>query len=325
MKTPKFWYSKNNLYSKLLIPLSFIWILGSFIKRKKAHKFSNIKIIKIGNVVVGGAGKTPTTIAIAKKLINSNYKVHIIAKGYKGSLKITTLVNSKIHSFKEVGDEALILSKIAPTWIGNNRIKSINEAIKNGAEVAILDDGIQDNSIHGNLNFLVFNGFQGIGNGRIIPAGPMRENLFNALKKSHIALIIEEDKYNLNKTISNHIPVINAKINVASQDINNFKNKNVVAFCGLGYPLKFFQTLEKIGCNILYSKIFPDHHKYTNKTIQNLLKKANSLNSLLITTEKDYIKISKQYKNKIFYFPIEINFLDTKILDNILSSLQIKK
>jgi len=325
MKTPKFWYSKNNLYSILLIPLSYIWILGSFIKNKKTHKFSNIKIIKIGNVVAGGAGKTPTAIAIAKKLINYNYKVHIITKGYKGSLKDSTLVNSKIHSFKEVGDEALILSKFAPTWIGNNRIQSINMAIKNEAEIVILDDGIQDNSIHGNLNFLVFNGSQGIGNGRIIPAGPMRENLFNALKKSNTALIIDEDKYNLNKTISNHIPVINAKTNVTFQDKNNFKNKNVVAFCGLGYPRKFFQTLEKIGCNILYSEIFPDHHIYTKKTIHNLLNKANSLNSLLITTEKDHVKISKQYKNKIFYFPIEINFLDTKILDNMLSSLQIKK
>ena len=131
-----------------------------------------IPVIKVGNVVAGGAGKTPTAISIAKRLINLKMNVHLISKGYKGSIRITTKVNNLLHKFNDVGDEALLLSKIAPTWIGKDRISSIKAAQNEGAEIVILDDGLQDYSIKGDLNILVFNGSQGIGNGRIIPAGP---------------------------------------------------------------------------------------------------------------------------------------------------------
>jgi len=325
MKTPKFWYSQNSVISKILLPLSFLWILGGIIKNKKSYNIKNIKIIKIGNVVVGGSGKTPTVITIVKKLINSNKKVHIITKGYKGSIKKSVLVNTKIHSYKEVGDEAIILSKIAPTWIGKSRIQSINNAKDDGAEIVVLDDGIQDNTIKGDLNILVFNGSQGIGNGQIIPSGPLRENLEEALKKCNLSIMIEEDENDIKKLIKNYTPIIDAEINIESEYINNFKDKDVVAFCGLGYPEKFYKTLKKIGCNIIYKESFPDHHKYKEKIIKKLIKKANTLNSLLITTEKDHVKITNEYKSRIFYFPITTKYTNENILNNLLSSLLSKK
>ena len=321
MKTPKFWYIKNSKISAFLLPLSYIWVLGTKLKRKKTHKFYNIKIIKVGNVVIGGSGKTPTVIAIVKKIISSGTKVHIISKGYKGSIKKSTLVDTNIHTYKEVGDEAIILSKVAPTWVGQNRIKSIKNAQNNGAKIVILDDGIQDSSIKGDLNILVFNGSQGIGNGKIIPAGPMREKLNESIRKCHISIIIDEDKNNLKDILEKYLKVINGKISIESEYIDNFKNKDVVAFCGLGYPKKFFNTLEQIGCNLKYTKVFPDHHQYKIREIKNLIEKSMSSNSLLITTEKDHVKLLKEYKNRIFYFPITVDFKDDKILNDKLLSL----
>ena len=133
------------------------------------------------------------------------------------------------------------MSKIAPTWIGNNRIESIKNAQKMGAKIVVLDDGIQDTSIKGDLNLLVFNGLQGLGNGKIIPAGPLREKLSDSIKKCHLSIIIDEDINNIANKLNNLLPIIKAKINIESEYLNNFKNKNVVAFCGLGFPEKFLK------------------------------------------------------------------------------------
>ena len=321
MKTPKFWYSQKSIISVLLKPLTYIWILGSKLRCKKPYIFKGIKIIKVGNVVIGGSGKTPTVIALINKLSNSNMIVHIISKGYKGSIKESTQVNTNIHSYKEVGDEAIILSKIAPTWIGKNRVESIKNAQMKGANIVILDDGIQDSSIKGDLNILVFNGSQGIGNGKIIPAGPLREKLSESIIKCNFSIIIDEDKNNLTSILNKYIPLVKAEIKIESEYLNNFKNKDVVAFCGIGYPNKFFETLEKIGCNIKYKKSFPDHHQYKNKEIIQLLNDSIKYNSLLITTEKDHIKIPNKYKGRIFYFPIKIIFNNDKIINDKLYSL----
>tara|TARA_B100000287_G_scaffold110959_1_gene103347 strand:+ start:496 stop:1473 length:978 start_codon:yes stop_codon:yes gene_type:complete len=325
MKTPKFWYSKNSIISILLRPISFLWVLGSILRKKKSYNFNNIKIIKVGNVVAGGSGKTPTVISIVKKLANSKYQVHIISRGYKGSIKKSTLVNTDIHSYKEVGDESIILSKIAPTWIGNNRIESIKNAQKMGAKIVVLDDGIQDTSIKGDLNLLVFNGLQGLGNGKIIPAGPLREKLSDSIKKCHLSIIIDEDINNIANKLNNLLPIIKAKINIESEYLNNFKNKNVVAFCGLGFPEKFFKTIKEIGCNIRYKKSFPDHYQYKEKDLKELIDIAIKYNSLLITTEKDHIKILKKYRNRIYYFPITVDFINDKIINDKLYSLTINK
>ncbi|MBT34944.1 MAG: tetraacyldisaccharide 4'-kinase [Rickettsiales bacterium] len=325
MKTPKFWYSKNSIISILLRPISFLWVLGSILRKKKSYNFNNIKIIKVGNVVAGGSGKTPTVISIVKKLANSKYQVHIISRGYKGSIKKSTLVNTDIHSYKEVGDESIILSKIAPTWIGNNRIESIKNAQKMGAKIVVLDDGIQDASIKGDLNLLVFNGLQGLGNGKIIPAGPLREKLSDSIKKCHLSIIIDEDINNIANKLNNLLPIIKAKINIESEYLNNFKNKNVVAFCGLGFPEKFFKTIKEIGCNIRYKKSFPDHYQYKEKDLKELIDIAIKYNSLLITTEKDHIKILKKYRNRIYYFPITVDFINDKIINDKLYSLTINK
>ncbi len=320
MKTPIFWNQKQSIISLLLIPFSYIWLLASFLNKKKPKKF-DIPVIKIGNVVAGGAGKTPTVISLTKKLINSKINTHIILKGYKSSASKSIQVKKDLHTYKEVGDEALLCAACATTWVGKNRSESINNAINNGADLVILDDGLQDESILSNLNIIVFNGYQGIGNGRIIPSGPMRENMSKAINKSNLALIIDKDENNIAKLIGDTIPIINSNLIIEDEYINNFKNKNVLAFCGIGYPDKFYKSLKEIGCNILYTKSFPDHYEYSDKDIKKLLKKSQELDTLLITTEKDHVKIMEDYKSRIYYFPIRIELNNYKILDDILLSI----
>ena len=212
MITPSFWHKKESLLSKSLVPISQIWKICAYLKNKSSNTTTmQIPVIKVGNVVAGGAGKTPTAISIAKRLINLKMNVHLISKGYKGSIRITTKVNNLLHKFNDVGDEALLLSKIAPTWIGKDRISSIKAAQNEGAEIVILDDGLQDYSIKGDLNILVFNGSQGIGNGRIIPAGPLREPLNWALKNTHLAIIVEKDKKGIKEILPSSLPILGAK------------------------------------------------------------------------------------------------------------------
>ncbi|PPR28319.1 MAG: Tetraacyldisaccharide 4'-kinase [Alphaproteobacteria bacterium MarineAlpha9_Bin1] len=321
MRTPNFWYEKESLVSKCLVPVAFIWKTCAYIKKISSNTSSmQIPVIKVGNIVIGGAGKTPVVISIAKRLINFKIKVHIISKGYKGSIKETTRVNNLVHNFYDVGDEALLLSEIAPTWIGKNRIDSIKAAQKKGAEIVILDDGLQDHTIKGDLNIIVFNGFQGIGNGKIIPAGPLREPISWALRDNHLAIIVEEDKKEIYKKLSNTFPILKAKVTINNSVQKKLLNKRILAFCGLGYPEKFYEFLKELGCIITSWKTFPDHHVYSEKTLENLLNESKNLDSCLVTTQKDHVKIIKKYRNKIFSFPIDIKISDYATLDSMIYS-----
>ena len=322
MITPNFWHKKESLLSKSLFPISQIWKICAYLKYKFSHsRTMQIPVIKVGNVVAGGAGKTPTAISIAKRLINLKMNVNLISKGYKGSIRTTTRVDNLLHKFNEVGDEALLLSKTAPTWIGKDRISSIKAALNEGAEIVILDDGLQDHGIKGDLNILVFNGSQGIGNGHIMPAGPLREPLSWALKNTHLAIIIEKDKNGIKEILPNNLPILEAKILIDSSVQKKLHNKSVLAFCGIGYPQKFYDFLKQMGCHISSWKPFPDHYIYSEKNIQNLINESINLDALLVTTQKDYIKIAKKYQNKIFSFPIDMKFSDYATLDSMLYSI----
>ena len=322
MITPNFWHKKESLLSKSLVPISQIWKICAYLKNKSSNTTTmRIPVIKVGNVVAGGAGKTPTAISIAKRLINLKMNVHLISKGYKGSIRITTKVDNLLHKFNDVGDEALLLSKTAPTWIGKDRISSIKAAQNEGAEIVILDDGLQDYSIKGDLNILVFNGSQGIGNRRIIPAGPLREPLSWALKNTHLAIIVEKDKKGIKEILPSSLPILGAKILIDASVQKKLQNKSVLAFCGIGYPQKFYDFLKQMGCHISSWKPFPDHYIYSEKNIENLINESINLNSLLVTTQKDYIKIAKKYQNKIFSFSIDMEFSDYATLDSMLYSI----
>ena len=317
---PKFWKSRNFI-SDILLPLSFFYILISSFKNYFKKKFhSKLTIICVGNLTIGGSGKTPTVIYIAELLKTINYNVTILLKGYGGALKGPLRVTKK-NTSSDVGDEALLHSRINETWISNIRSKGVQliEGVDKDNNLIIMDDGLQNNSVEKDINIAVFDGEEGIGNGRIIPSGPMRENLKFGLKNIKIVLIIGEDKTNITNLIkltNSKITIFHATFEPDIKIIKNFKNKNIIAFAGIGFPNKFYHLLKKMHFNILETKDFPDHHIYKKNELNILVQKSKLLNATLVTTEKDYVKIDEmedEIKRNILPFPVKLKIQKEEI------------
>ena len=275
---PKFWHKKNSLISWMLVPISLFLQLLSAIKAKiTIQKSFKIPIICVGNIYLGGTGKTPLTITIAKELIKLKRKPAIIKKYYPEHIDEHNLISDSLN--------CLFLEK--------ERFKAITNAEKKEYDVAILDDGFQDFSIKKDLNILCFNSKQLIGNGMMIPAGPLREEI-GAIKRSHIILINGDKNEMFEKkilSISNKVKIFYSKY--VPTNINEFKEKKLIAFAGIGNPDNFFSLLEENNLRIEKKIAFPDHYQFNKSDIQKLLNESLANNLDLITTEKDYFRIKK--------------------------------
>jgi len=289
---PKFW-DKNQItfFSVLFFPISLLIKCLSFLKRllTKAKK-SNIPVICVGNIYLGGTGKTPLCIKIFSMLKKSKMKPAFIRKKYE--------------SFQ---DEADLQRQSGPVYQNSKRIEAIKEAEKNGANVVILDDGFQDFSIIKDLSIICFNEKQWIGNGLTIPAGPLRESI-SALKRAHYVIINGKKNQNIENIIFNKNKLIKIfYINYKTQNIEEFQNKKIIAFAGIGNPENFFNLLKDNKLNIIETIKFPDHHKYSKKELENLLNKMRENNATLITTEKDHFRISENYKKYVNILKIKVD------------------
>ncbi len=293
MKTPKYWQS-NSFTSKILSPLGFLYGLMTQLrlKLKSPHKVS-IPVVCIGNITAGGTGKTPVSISIAKLLTTEMYHPFFVSRGYGGKLQ-DVIVNNKKHTAKDVGDEPLLLSKQAPVVVNANRYAAAQKAVEQGADIIIMDDGFQNPSLHKDLSFLVFDGNYGIGNGKIIPSGPLRETLENGTKRADAIIILGKDKHDLAKRCG--LPAFFGHTEAVQTTINN---QDVVAFAGIGHPQKFYHTLKQQGFNVVKTIDFPDHHFYTREELENIINEAKKLNAQIYTTSKDFVKIPPLYSQDI--------------------------
>jgi len=288
---PKFW-DKNqiSLFSILLFPITLLIKLLSFFKRTfvKVH-ICSIPVICVGNIYLGGTGKTPLCIEIFSILKNLN--------------KNPVFVRKKYNPFQ---DEVSLQRQVGPVFENNKRVDAIKSAIQNKADIAILDDGFQDFSINKNLSVVCFNEKQWIGNGMIIPSGPLREGL-SALKRASCVVINGEKNSDIeNKIFSKNKEVKIFYTKYKPQNINEFRNNKVIAFAGIGNPENFFDLLRDNNINLIEEIKFPDHHKFSEETLENLIYKAKENNNILLTTEKDYFRISENYKQNINFLKIEV-------------------
>ena len=321
LKAPKFWYQKKDTYlSNSLYPLSLLFRFGTKIRNAISNsKKSPLPIICIGNIVVGGAGKTPVALKIGKMLTEAGYKPHFISKGYAGIIKTNTLVQSW-HSPSSIGDESILLSKVAPTWIGKNRNHSAKLAKKNGSDCLIMDDGFQNPTIQKDFSIIVINSSQEFGNKRVMPSGPLRESIKRGLSRTNLVIVIGNTSDFLKKTIPNHIPIIQAKF-VINKENKIFKGQKITAFAGIAYPEKFFNSLQEQGAIIMKEVIYPDHHIYDENDLLNLAETANITQSILVSTQKDFVRIPKSYRSLVNTLEGEIVFEDEHLLLEILSNL----
>ena len=311
MRTPKLWKSKN-IFSIFLFPLSLIYGFFSKIHKtfSKEYKSKKLNIVCIGNLTAGGNGKTPVAIKIGEIFKQNGKNFAYLSKGYKGKINDFVKVDSKKHTYLDVGDEPLLLSKIVDTFVCKNRKKAI-QILENkyNYDFIIMDDGFQNPTIYKNKNIIIVDGEYGIGNGFLLPAGPLRENLKDAIKRIDFVIIIGNDRQNLEEYfLKNNIKVFKANIKEKIENINN--NQKYIAFSGIGRPEKFFNSLKKVDCNLIKKISFEDHHIYTNNEIEKILLTAKKENAKVITTSKDWIKLSSDYRNQIDVLEIEIDLLD---------------
>lgn len=306
-KKPKFWkYIKPNFLSKILKPFTSIIILNNFfLDLKKKKKFSQIKSICVGNIYLGGTGKTPLTIKLFNIFNDNNIKTVTAKKNYKNQI-----------------DEQIILKKKTKLIVANNRLNAIKNAIDNSYEVIIFDDGLQDSQIDYDLKFICFKVKSWIGNGQLIPAGPLREKL-QSLKKYDAVFLNGE--INNSKDIEKIIYSINSKIKIfyTYYEPKNLKEidleRNYLIFSGIGEPGDFKEILLKNKFKISKEIIYPDHYKYSKNDIEEIIKQAKLLNAGIITTEKDYIKIFENFKKEINCLEVELKVYEEKNLKNFIT------
>ena len=304
---PKFWDNKNNVFSILLNPFSILFYflinLRKFFTRTKKFK---IPIICVGNIYVGGTGKTPVALMITKELKVKKRNPVIIKKYYKD--------HDDEHRMIRKTDDSLILNK--------NRIQALQEAERKNFDVAILDDGFQDFAIKKDFNIVCFNSKQLIGNGSVFPAGPLRESL-NSLKRAQIVIINGEK----NKVFEKKILEISKKIKIfyskyTPTNIEQFKNKKLYAFAGIGNPDNFFELLSEYNLNVQKKISFPDHYNFTANEIEKMIEIASKNDFEIITTEKDFYRIKDYNFKKINYLKLELIIKEkNKLISDIVSHL----
>ena len=305
LKKPKFWdYKKPNIYSYLLIPIAKFLQLISNLKKKSNPKKFKIKTICIGNIYLGGTGKTSLAIKINKILNKKNIKSCFIKKKYSNQ-----------------NDEQKLLNNYGKLFVALNRADAIKQAEKENYDVAILDDGLQDKSIVYDLSFVCFNNLNWIGNGMTIPAGPLREDINNLQYYNNIFL--NGNLENLEK-LKKEIYKINPNLNIylgkyEPLNLNEFEiEKNYFLFSGIGNHQTLVSMLKNNGLKIIKDIEFPDHYEYTKTDISNILIEAKNLECEIITTEKDYFRLHNNNLHKFKIIKSELKIIDE---DNFVKSL----
>ena len=303
LKKPKFWDYKNpSLISYIFLPFSYLVILVNFIKNKNKKKIDKIKTICIGNIYIGGTGKTSISISINEILKKLSYKVAFIKKNYHDQI-----------------DEQKILSSKGKLFCENDRFIALKKAINEKIDIAILDDGLQDKKLMYDISFVCFNSENSIGNGLVIPSGPLRESLKSLKKYDGVFLNgngeeISEIK-NIIKSINPNLPIFEAEYLPLNEQKFD-KDQNYIAFSGIGNPNSFVETLKKYKFKILKNLDFPDHYEYSNQDLNKIRKIAKEMNAKIITTQKDYNRLNKSSTEGIEYLEVKLKILNEKELIN---------
>ncbi|MEM7197241.1 MAG: tetraacyldisaccharide 4'-kinase [Pseudomonadota bacterium] len=320
-RMPAFWQAgpkPNILWHGLLRILARLYYWVCMLRKACIRpKSAAIPVICVGNLTVGGAGKTPVAAAIAEELHRRNWHAHICLRGYLGEMKGPLRVNPAIHNPEDIGDEALLLSRIAPTWIGKNRLLSLREAHLSGAEIAVLDDGLQHYELRKDFSILVIDGGFGFGNGHILPAGPLREPISALHKRIDAAIIVHDDLCGIRTHLPSNIPILQAKMHIMIPQA--LHKQRVLAFCGIGRPQKFFDSLQTQDFDLIETRAFSDHHRYSDLDMRTLILAAQAQGCHLLTTEKDFVRLSQTYRNQVSQVRLQLDFCESNWLDILLT------
>lgn len=324
MRPPKFWTSGTGgarLLSILLSPIG--WVYGATVAWKVRYAKPvrpRARVVCVGNLTVGGTGKTPITAAIAEILAADGWRVFILTRGYGGRTRRATVVDLEQDTADEVGDEALILARSAPVIVAADRREGAALADREQADVIIMDDGHQNFALEKDLSLVVVDAEAGFANGAVLPAGPLRESVASGLARADAVVLVGEGNPDLRDFSRT---VLRGKI--AAGNLAPLAGRKVVAFAGIGRPEKFFQSVRESGAEVVNTQDFGDHHVYTASEIARLVSRARALDAELITTEKDFVRLTPIERDGILTLPVHAEFEDQAGLREILDRLALTR
>lgn len=294
MREPAFWWTKPGLGAHLLRPCGALYGMFAAARMRRAGVAVGIPVICVGNLTLGGTGKTPAAIAIGRMLQTMGKKPFFLSRGYGGRLTGPVLVDPQRHGASEVGDEPLLLARIAPTIIARDRIAGARHARESGATVIVMDDGLQNPSLKKNFSLAVIDGRRGIGNALIFPAGPLRAPLAAQLAAIDALLIMGASLPPMEQFLRRHssIPAHHATLTPDPQSVRAIGQRKILAFAGIGEPEKFFRTLTAAGLRVAATESFPDHHPFTEADAARLLARCERDDLVPMTTEKDQVRLA---------------------------------
>lgn len=319
MHAPEFWRT-DNVLARFLEP--FGQIVGAVTSRRLARAKPlrvDVPVICVGNLSVGGTGKTPVAASIATHLRSRGKSPAILMRGYGGRLKGPVRVDDFVHTVEDVGDEALLHAMTTPVWVARNRALGALEAIKGGADVLIMDDGHQHTTLAKDLSLVVVDGHAGFGNGRITPAGPLREPAESGLARADAVILMGPDPHRLEGGLAKHAPVLRAHL-APGPEWRHLQGRKVVGFAGIGEPEKFFHTLIAAGAQVVAFHPYSDHYGYEGADIQTILDEAFSLDALPVTTRKDAVRLSPDQRQQVNVLSVDVEWENQTELDGLLDS-----
>jgi tetraacyldisaccharide 4'-kinase len=317
MHAPEFWRS-DNVLARLLDPIG--QIVGAVTTRRVARAKPlrvEAPVICVGNVSVGGTGKTPVAASIAARLRDVGKNPAVLMRGYGGNLKGPVKVDDLTHTHEDVGDEALLHATTSPVWVSKNRSLGALEAIKNGACTLVMDDGHQHTTLAKDLSLVVVDGTAGFGNGRITPAGPLREPIESGLARADAIILMGEDPYNMAGKLSEYAEVLRA-YTAPGPEWHKLRGQRVVAFAGIGTPEKFLHALTAVGAKVVAFHPFHDHYGYADADIQSILDEAFSIEALPVTTLKDAVRLAPDQRQQVNVLTVDVQWLDRTALNRLL-------
>ena len=293
MREPAFWWQPGS--GALLSPLGGIYGIVAALRMQSTGRSAGVPVICVGNFTVGGAGKTPAALAVGRLLLAAHQRLFFLSRGYGGRLAGPVRVDLAVHTAAAVGDEPLLLARLAPTIVARDRVAGAAIARRSGASVIVMDDGFQNPALSKDLSILLVDGHRGVGNGRVIPAGPLRAPLEMQLRHAHAVVFVgpsDNTAAIMERARRHNAAIYHARLEPDLDTVAALKGRKVLAFAGIGDPEKFFVTLAEAGISVAERVRFADHHRYTAAEARGLLARADADNLMLLTTEKDLVRLS---------------------------------
>jgi tetraacyldisaccharide 4'-kinase len=316
MREPGFWHGPASFNAHLLKPLAVLYgaVAAQRLRRKGLH--AGVPVLCVGNYHVGGAGKTPTVLALAKLLRELGETPVVLSRGYGGKLAGPVRVDPGRHAASDVGDEPLMLAGVLPVVVSRRRADGVPLARAQGATVILMDDGFQSPAVAKDASLIVIGSERGLGNGKVFPAGPLRAPLRPQLARTDALIIV--GRGSAAEPVAAEIaaqgkPVLSAHLKPDEAQVASLRDKRVLAFAGIGDPARFFNTLRASGIDVVTSRAFADHHPYSQGEIESLIAEARREALTLVTTEKDLARL-RDWSQQIVPFRVTLEFDEPTLL-----------